>query len=241
MELEHTFTVPVGVKQAWDVLLDVPRIAPCMPGATLTDYSDDGFSGTVKVKLGPVNMTYKGTGKFAERDEAARKVVIVASGRESRGSGTASATVTTSLHPQGDDQTEVRVHTDLKVTGRPAQFGRGVLADVGAKLIGQFADCLAGQLRGPTEAPIAGSAAGSSPVTESPAAAGEARDGDRGAAAGDRPQDSLAGVPTAAEVEAIDLLEVTGAADLLKKFGPYALAFAAGVVLAWLLGGRRRS
>ena len=150
MELEHTFTVPVGVKQAWDVLLDLPRIAPCMPGATLTEHTEDGFAGTVKVKLGPVNLTYKGTGKFTERDESARRVVIDASGRDTRSSGTAAAVITAELHPVSEDETEVRVRTDLKITGRPAQFGRGVLADVGGRLIGQFADCLAGQLQPPT-------------------------------------------------------------------------------------------
>lgn len=146
MELEHTFTVPVGVKQAWDVLLDLPRIAPCMPGATLTEHDDEGFAGTVKVKLGPINLTYRGTGRFVERDEEARRVVIEASGRDTRSAGTASATVTATLHPDGDARTEVRVVTDLSVTGRPAQFGRGVLADVGGRLIGEFAGCLASTL-----------------------------------------------------------------------------------------------
>ncbi len=148
MELEHTFTVPVGVKQAWDVLLDIPRIAPCMPGATLTEHSDEGFAGTVKVKLGPVNLTYRGTGRFVERDETARRVVIEASGRDTRSSGTASATISATLHPDGDERTEVRVVTVLNVTGRPAQFGRGVLADVGARMVGEFAGCLAGTVGG---------------------------------------------------------------------------------------------
>ncbi len=146
MELEHTFTVPVGVKQAWDVLLDLPRIAPCMPGATLTEHDDEGFAGTVKVKLGPINLTYRGTGRFVERDEDARRVVLEASGRDTRSAGTASATITATLHPNGDERTEVRVHTDLSVTGRPAQFGRGVLADVSSRLIGEFAGCLASTL-----------------------------------------------------------------------------------------------
>jgi carbon monoxide dehydrogenase subunit G len=146
MELDHTFTVPVGVKQAWDVLLDLPRIAPCMPGATLTEHDDERFAGTVKVKLGPINLTYRGTGRFVERDEDARRVVLEASGRDTRSAGTASATITATLHPNGDERTEVRVHTDLSVTGRPAQFGRGVLADVSSRLISEFAGCLASTL-----------------------------------------------------------------------------------------------
>jgi carbon monoxide dehydrogenase subunit G len=146
MELEHEFSVPVGAKQAWDVLLDLPRIAPCLPGATLTNYDDEGFAGTVQVKLGPINLTYRGTGRFAERDEQTRRVVIEARGRDTRSSGTAAATVIATLHPDGDERTDVHVVTDLAVTGRPAQFGRSVLADVGSRLIGEFAGCLAATL-----------------------------------------------------------------------------------------------
>ncbi|MGH8826371.1 MAG: SRPBCC family protein, partial [Jiangellaceae bacterium] len=143
MQLDHRFTVPAPIDEAWTVLLDLPRIAPCMPGATLTDADDTTFSGTVKVKLGPISLLYRGTGRFAETDEAARRIVIEASGKESRGSGTAAATVTATLTAADGDQTQVDVTTDLKITGRPAQFGRGMLDDVGAKLLGQFAECLA--------------------------------------------------------------------------------------------------
>jgi carbon monoxide dehydrogenase subunit G len=224
MQLEHAFTVPVGVKQAWDVLLDLPRIAPCLPGAALTEYREDGFAGTVKVKLGPINLTYRGTGRFVERDEEARRVVIEANGRDSRSAGTASATITATLHPSGDEETDVRVLTDLTVTGRPAQFGRGVLADVSAKLIGQFADCLAGKVRETGAAPA--------PAPAAAVAEGEPAEG--------RPPVSLAEVPTPAEVEAIDLLHVTGAAAWVRKAVPYLVAFGAGVVIAWLFAGRRR-
>jgi len=154
MRLEHSFTVPVPVDAAWEVLLDLERIAPCMPGATLTGVEDGAFTGTVKVKLGPITLTYQGKGRFVERDEAARRVVVEASGRDTRSAGTASATVTSTLTPQdtltpGSEATRVDVVTDLAVTGRPAQFGRGMIADVSAKLIGQFADCLAETLAGP--------------------------------------------------------------------------------------------
>jgi carbon monoxide dehydrogenase subunit G len=153
MRLEHSFTVPVPVDAAWEVLLDLERVAACMPGATLTGVEDGAFTGTVKVKLGPINLTYQGKGRFVERDEAARRIVIEASGRDTRSAGTASATVTATLTPE-DDASRVDVVTDLAVTGRPAQFGRGMIADVSAKLIGQFADCLAETLTGPS-APLA--------------------------------------------------------------------------------------
>lgn len=145
MKLEHTFTVPVPVERAWEVLLDLPRIAPCMPGATLTGVEGDEFTGTVKVKLGPIGLTYSGKGRFVERDEAARRVVVEATGRDTRSAGTAGATITATLAGQGEE-TLVDVVTDLTVTGKPAQFGRGMISDVSAKLLGQFADCLAGKL-----------------------------------------------------------------------------------------------
>src|SRR6266536_653038 len=145
MRLDHSFTVPVAVDEAWRVLLDLPAIAPCLPGAQLSEYDGDTFAGTVKVKLGPITLDYRGTGRFVERDEAAHRAVIEASGRDSRSPGTARATVTTTLVPDGD-ATRVEVGTDLTITGRPAQFGRSMLGDVGARLIGQFADCLAERL-----------------------------------------------------------------------------------------------
>jgi uncharacterized protein len=151
MELEHSFTVPVPADQAWDVLLDVERVAPCMPGATLDSVAGDEIKGKIKVKLGPVSMTYAGTARFTERDRDAGVVILSASGKETRGAGTASATVRSELHGEGD-QTEVTVHTSLNVTGRPAQFGRGVMADVSAKLIGIFAKNLADMLATGNEA-----------------------------------------------------------------------------------------
>ena len=153
MQLEHTFTVPAGVDQAWQVLLDIERVAPCMPGASLDSVHGDEFTGTVKVRLGPIGLTYKGKASFLEKDEQAHRVVIDAQGRDARGNGTASAKVTATLQPDGEQSTTVAVHTDLNITGKPAQFGRGVMVDVGNKLIGQFADCLAGKLAGTEAAP----------------------------------------------------------------------------------------
>jgi carbon monoxide dehydrogenase subunit G len=142
VELEHEFTVPVPVDRAWEVLLDVEKIAPCMPGAVLDSVDGDSFTGQVKVKVGPITVAYAGAASFLSKDPAAHRAVIEAKGRETRGSGTAAATVTASMAGEGGS-TRVTVVTDLAITGRPAQFGRGVMNDVGNKLIGQFADCVA--------------------------------------------------------------------------------------------------
>jgi carbon monoxide dehydrogenase subunit G len=151
MELDNAFTVPVPPDQAWDVLLDVQRIAPCMPGATVDEVDGDVVTGRIKVKVGPVSLTYRGTAKFTERDPDARMVVVEASGKETRGSGTASATVRASLEPS-ETGTQVTMHTTMNVTGRPAQFGRGVMVEVGGKLVDQFAQNLAHLIAGDTEA-----------------------------------------------------------------------------------------
>jgi carbon monoxide dehydrogenase subunit G len=167
MELEHSFTVPVPADQAWDVLLDVERVAPCMPGATLDSVDGDEIKGKIKVKLGPVSMTYAGTARFTDRDRDAGVVVLKASGKETRGSGTAAATVRSELHDQGD-KTEVTVHTSLNVTGRPAQLGRGLMSEVSAKLIGIFATNLADMLSAGT-GPASEELGAPEPAAEPPA------------------------------------------------------------------------
>jgi uncharacterized protein len=156
MELEHSFTIPVSPERAWQVLLDVEQVAPCMPGATVDSVDGDVVTGKVKVKVGPVALTYSGKARFTERDEQAKSITLEASGKETRGSGTASATVHSWLEPEGD-QTRVMVHTTMNVTGRPAQFGRGVMADVSGRIIERFASNLAVQCAG--GAPV-GAAAG---------------------------------------------------------------------------------
>ena len=140
IELDNSFTVPVPPEQAWDVLLDVERIAPCMPGASVLSVDGDEIEGQVKVKLGPLSLTYKGTAKFTDKDQASHTIAIEANGKETRGAGTASANVTATLKP-GDTgaETVVSIHTALNVTGRPAQFGRSLLPEVSGKLIQQFA------------------------------------------------------------------------------------------------------
>ena len=151
IELDHSFTVPVPPDQAWDVLLDVETIAPCMPGATVDEVDGDVVNGRIKVKVGPVSLTYKGTAKFTERDSDAHVVVLEAAGKETRGAGTASATVRASLAPEASGSgTEVTMHTTMNVTGRPAQFGRGVMVEVGGKLVEQFAANLAKLIAGDT-------------------------------------------------------------------------------------------
>ncbi|MFI9173798.1 SRPBCC family protein [Streptomyces lincolnensis] len=145
MELHHEFTVPVPVDEAWRTLLDIERVAPCMPGAIVEDYDGKTVTGSVKVKVGPVTVTYKGTAVFEEQDGTAHRMVLIAGGRETRGQGTARATMTGTL-TERDEVTAVSVRTDLTVTGRPAQFGRGVLAEVGDRIVGRFAERLAEQL-----------------------------------------------------------------------------------------------
>jgi carbon monoxide dehydrogenase subunit G len=153
MELDHSFTVPVPPDKAWDVLLDVERIAPCMPGATVEEFDGEVVTGRIKVKVGPVSLTYRGTAKFIERDPEAQVVVVEASGKETRGAGTASATVRASLEPEDSgNATKVTMHTTMNVTGRPAQFGRGVMVEVGGKLVEKFAENLAQLISGDTGA-----------------------------------------------------------------------------------------
>lgn len=167
MELTHSFTVPMGADEAFQVLTDIERVAPCMPGATIDSVDGETFTGRVKVKVGPMQITYRGKAQYKELDTEQHRAIIDARGQEMRGSGTANATVTASLTDKGDE-TEVTVVTNLSVTGRPAQFGRGVMNEVGAKLLGQFADCLSQQLSGTQEDAEVDETAELSPVTASP-------------------------------------------------------------------------
>jgi uncharacterized protein len=198
MNLENEFTVPVPMDEAWAVLMEVERVAPCMPGATLLTVDGDEFTGTVKVKIGPVQMTYKGQAAFTEKDSVARRAVITASGKETRGAGTAAATVTITPVAEGET-TRVTVLTDLNITGRPAQFGRGVMADVAGKLIGQFAGCLETKLG-------ASAAAEPTRVADSPAVSGTA------SPAEPTTPSVPAAAPAAPAVEPapIDLLDIAG-------------------------------
>jgi len=251
VELENRFTVPASVDTAWAVLLDVPRIAPCMPGAALTEVDGDRFAGTVKVKLGPINLTYRGTATILSRDDAMHVAVIEGTGKEPRGTGTAKALITCRLVGKGDE-TDVEVDTDLRITGKPAQFGRGVLADVSGKLVDQFAACLAEEIgadatAGRTTAETARQAAGAGgdAVAGAPDAPSEAADAP--------PVSPLMALAEQAAVsqsaspgrpprvaEPVDLLGVAGA-PVLKRLAPVAgVALLLVVLLRALRALRRR-
>ena len=260
IELDHSFTVPVPPDQAWDVLLDVETIAPCMPGATVDEVDGDVVNGRIKVKVGPVSLTYKGTAKFTERNPETRVVVVDAAGKETRGSGTASATVRASLTPDASGSgTEVTMHTTMNVTGRPAQFGRGVMVEVGGKLVEQFAANLAKLIAGETgsggdagsgdagtggagsSAPAgtsdAGTSVGGTSVggtdadgASAPAATADARTGNgSGGAAVAAAAGPVASTSAPAPEDSLNLVKLVGPV-LLKRLVP-AVAGAAGLAL----------
>jgi carbon monoxide dehydrogenase subunit G len=152
VELNHRFTVPIGVEETWAHFNDIASVAECFPGAQVTEADESSFSGSVKVKLGPIALQYNGSGTFVEKDEDAHRFVVDAKGKDKRGNGTAGAKVTESMSDAGGS-TDVSVETDLAITGKPAQFGRGVMQDVSDKLLGQFVACLEQRLAAPEPAP----------------------------------------------------------------------------------------
>jgi uncharacterized protein len=214
MDLQNSFVVPADIETAWATLLDVEKIAPCMPGATLETNNGEEFTGKVKVKLGPVSMTYGGAAKFLERDESTHTAIIEGTGKETRGSGTAKAHVTTKLFEEGPKSTRVEVTTDLTVTGKPAQFGRGVMQDVAGRIIDQFSANL--------EAVIAGG--GQQPE---PAANGSA------------PSAAAPSAPLPQAADSIDLLGTAGA-PVLKRALPAILGLVAVIGIIWLIARRKR-
>jgi len=237
MQLEHSFSVPVPVEAAWRALLDPERVAPCFPGATLTGVDGDEFSGTVKVRMGPISLLYKGTGRFTSVDESARRVVLEATGKDSRGNGTASATVTATLSPSGTpgpeqaegSATTVGVITDLTITGRPAQLGRGLIGEVGGKILDAFAACLATELAGGDSTPPSQP----QPPPEPPRVASKAppkppRPPKPPAPPAPRP---------AGAADEIDLIDLAGRPVFKRLVPVLAAAFAVLLVLRWL---RRR-
>ena len=250
MELTHDFTVPASIDDAWATFMDLERVGSCFPGATVTSVDESGFAGTVKVKLGPIALQYAGTGQFLERDDAAHRAVIEAKGKDKRGNGTAGATVTVQLAPSGEG-TRIDVTTDLSVTGKPAQFGRGVMQDVSDKLLQQFVACIEGQfaaaepgastdqepppdaVAGPNAPPVAAAAtngaAGSAPAV-APAAE------NAGAAAASPAPRPLRPAPPVDD--SIDL-GATVLPVLVKSYAPYGVAALVGLLLGWLLGRRR--
>jgi carbon monoxide dehydrogenase subunit G len=229
MKLEHEFHVDADGDVAWRVLLDIERIAPCMPGAQLQEVDGDEYRGIVKVKVGPITAQYKGTARVAEADEASHRLVLRAEGRDTRGQGNASATITALLAADGSG-TRVSVDTDLNVTGKVAQFGRGVMADVSQKLLGQFVDCLQTTILGPDGAGTLASPTAGAPE---PAPHEVARPAVSAPEVPARP----AGPRTidAPEPEAVDLVRAAGGA-VAKRLVPLVAAAVVVVgVVVWLL------
>jgi uncharacterized protein len=208
MELNNEFRVAVPAAKTWQVLTDVERVAPCLPGATLLSVDGDEFTGAVKVKVGPITVSYKGEAAFVEKDAAAQRVVLKANGKETRGNGNAAAVVTARLKDEGDS-TSVVITTDLTITGKAAQFGRGILSDVAGNLIAQFAKALEADMLGGS------SAATTAPTAETITAAIQPDAGD-----------------------SVDLLKVV-AMPMAKRAAPLLAALAAGGVIGYLLGRRR--
>ena len=226
IELDNSFTVPVPPEQAWDVLLDVERIAPCMPGASVTSVEGDEIAGQVKVKLGPLSLSYKGTAKFTEKDPASHTIVIEATGKETRGAGTASATVHASLKPDdAEGQTTVSIHTSLNVTGRPAQFGRSLLPEVSGKLIDQFAANLAALIDSTSRSAETGTQTEAAPAQDAAAATGDG--GSAEAAAGT----AAATQVTAAPAQPVAQLQQEDSLNLIKLIGGPVLKRVLPVVL----------
>jgi carbon monoxide dehydrogenase subunit G len=259
VELSNEFVVPVGVDEAWGLLTDVERIAPCMPGAELTEIEGDEYRGIVKVKVGPITAQYKGKATFVEKDDGAHKAVLRAEGRDTRGQGNANATITATLVPDGTG-TRVTVVTDLAITGRAAQFGRGVMADVSTKLLGQFVSCLEKNVLGgaaaPTEAAepaevgasregaaVSGGAtpsAPSGPVTREPGGASDAAlvgavSGTNGAKGSEATVSSGPRAVVSRPAEPVDLLGTAGS-PVIKRLLPALI----GALVAFMIGRRLR-
>jgi len=223
VELENSFTVPADIETAWNTLIDVEAIAPCMPGATLTSFDGENFAATVKVKLGPVTMNFAGEGSFVSKDADAHVAVIAASGKETKGAGTAGATITATLVQETPTTTKAIIATDLTVTGKAAQFGRGVMADVSKRLIGQFAGNL-------EQVIMARQAASDAAPVETAVGEGSAKTADAGAA-------PTAAAPVAAPVLNNEALDLGNAAmvPVLKRVVPVVVGIVAVGVIIWLI------
>jgi carbon monoxide dehydrogenase subunit G len=222
MKIANEFTISVPIDDAWDVLTDLAQVVPLMPGAQLIGQEGDDYMGKVKVKVGPVISEFTGKASFVDLDRENHRAVINARGREARGTGNAAAVVTAQLHPDGNNS-RVTVDTDVKIVGKLAQFGSGMLQQVSEKLLGQFVESLEAKLAGTAQP-----AAEPAPVpTETSAAQQEPTQAPE-----------VATAPAAAEPAPIDLLELTGGAAL-KKLGPAVLVGLA-LLLGFLLGRSSR-
>ncbi len=252
MQLQHRFTVPAPVETAWEALNDVKSVGECFPGATVTSVEGDEFAGTCKIKLGPISMQYAGSGKFLERDQSAHRAVLEAKGKDKRGNGTAAVTVTTVLTPEAEDRTAVSVDTDLNITGKPAQFGRGVIQDVSDKLLGQFTNCLESKIGvsdevgaaaesapasvsesgSTTQTSTAGGPTGTQP-TSSPGAATSTSSGSPASSGASASSGSSASTGAGSSQESALDLGATVLPVLAKRYGPYALGALAVLFVLW--------
>ena len=249
MDLQNTFVVEAPITDVWEAFLEPDRVAPCFPGATLTGSDETSFTGTVKVKLGPIAMLYKGTGRYVDTDESTRTTVIKANGKDSRGNGQANATVTMTLTEADATSTQVVVNTDLSITGKPAQLGRGMITEVAGKIIGQFAGCLGQRLGAqsaaeeapaatpPAEAPAVTARAEAPEVTvptvTAPAVTNGAGEGAPAPPPKPRPKVNYPPTP-----DAIDLLDSGGSA-VAKRLAPVAVGALLGGLVVWLFARKK--
>ena len=261
MELNHTFTVPASLADTWQTFEDIDSVAGCFPGATVTEIDGDDFKGTCKVKLGPIALVYTGVGTFLEKDEAAGRFVIEAKGKDKRGNGTAGATVTATFAEEAPESTRVDVQTDLAITGKPAQFGRGVMQDVSDKLLQQFVTCLqdkVGAAGAPEPEPPAEAATPAAGASEAALASGGDEAGGAGPGTGAAPQmgtaepsappprpaaaaASGAGSSYSSAASSDDALDLgaTVIPILVKTYGPQAAIALLALVIGYLLGRRK--
>ena len=266
MDLNHTFTVPADKATAWAAFEDISSVAECFPGAKVTSFEGDEFQGTCKVKLGPIALQYSGQGSFLERDAEAGKLVFDAKGATSGATARPGATVTATFHEEGPASTRVDVHTDMQITGKPAQFGRGVMQDVSDKLLEQFVVCLQSKVgaapatdasaeaatlvgapvlpRAPTPRPSLRRRPGpSAGAATGPVAGGAPKLSAVGSNGASRPSSSASETSSSAAAsgndDALDL-GATVIPILLKSYGKQiGIGLAVLVVLKWLLGRRR--
>jgi carbon monoxide dehydrogenase subunit G len=235
VDLRHSFTVPASVADTWRAFEDIESVAGCFPGATVTEVDGNDFKGTCKVRLGPIALVYSGAGTFVEKDESAGRFVVDAKGKDKRGNGTAGALVTATFAEVTADSTRVDVHTDLSITGKPAQFGRGVIEDISDKLLQQFVTCLQSRV-GTGPEPSSSSAPGSA---QDPPAAKEAPPLDRPPSEPSTTEPVPVPLPAAVEDDALDL-GATVLPVLARAYGPRAVLALLALAVGYLLGRRRR-
>jgi carbon monoxide dehydrogenase subunit G len=248
VELTHRFSVPTPVAETWQHFNDIASVAECFPGARVTGVEGDTFTGSAKVKLGPIALVYNGSGSFLEKDEAGHRFVLEAKGKDKRGNGTAGATIKVNMADSATGGTDLEVLTDLAITGKPAQFGRGVMQDVSDKLLGQFVACLGERLAGAAD--VAGTPAdaatpnGDTAPQAASAAASSAGDSAAAASSGTSSAGAASGAPrltpsAAADDNALDL-GATVLPVLLKSYGKQIAGALAGLVLVRMLFKRVR-